>query len=96
MSAGQVSLLGGSGGLHSSAVGAPLSLEMCRTVHRKTTEMKLGKHVMFESVRACPQCHNDHLVFSGEEVVCILSVANADVPSEKAINLAHVPDMEEE
>ena len=38
------------------------------------TNMELGEYVMSESVVAHPQSHNHHLVFSREEVVCILSV----------------------
>ena len=38
------------------------------------TNMELGKHVISESAVACPQSDNDHLVFSREEVVCILTV----------------------
>ena len=36
--------------------------------------MELGEHVMSESAVACTQSHNDHLVISEKEVVCVLSV----------------------
>ena len=38
------------------------------------TNMGLGKHVLSESAVSCPQFHNDHLLLSRKEVVCILSV----------------------
>ena len=38
--------------------------------------MKFGEHVMSDSAVACPQSHNDHVVFSRKDVrvACILSV----------------------
>ena len=67
-------LLGGSGGSDSSAADDLLSLKMCRRAHCRMTNMELREHVMSESVVSCPQSHNDHLVFSRKEVVCIPSV----------------------
>ena len=39
--------------------------------HCRMTNMKLGERLMSESAVACPQCHNDHLVFCRKEhAVC--------------------------
>ena len=65
-----MSVLEGSGGSGSSAASALLPLEMCCRAHWRM--IQLGRHVMSGSAAACPQSHNDHLVLSRKEVVCIL------------------------
>ena len=66
------SLLEGSGRSASSGAGSLLSLEVCL---RDTLQNdQCGTWWTCESAVGCPQSHNDHLVFSGKEVACILSV----------------------
>ena len=40
----------------------------------RMSRVELGEHVMSEYAVACPQSHNNHLVFSRKQVVWILSV----------------------
>ena len=51
--------------------------------HCRVTNMELGEHVMSESAVACPQSHNDHLVFSRMFVCwlvdCLTSQQHASV-----------------
>ena len=69
------SLLKGSGGSDSSAVGALLSLEMClRGTLKNDPRSNLVNKMMFKSTVACVYSHNGHFVLSGEEVVCILFI----------------------
>ena len=42
--------------------------------HCRLTNTALDEHAMSEFAMACPQSHDDHLVFSRKEVECILSI----------------------
>ena len=67
-------MLQGSGGSDISAAVALMTLEMCHRGTLQNDQCGSCEHVMSEFAVSCPQSHNDHLVFSWKEVVCILSV----------------------